>query len=118
MKAWEEDGYWYVHVSGGQIGDRNIEPEDVGPLVEPPRLLMEWTQSESDRRGSGGTTFKRLESGWYIFTVRHYRWSSASGDERVEFEIVMRDPTVDEFLNPDPPPWVEADRYQDGWLLL
>lgn len=119
MKAWEEDGYWYLHVSGGRVGDTFIEPEDVGPLVEPPRLLMEWTELESSAHGDGSTKFTRLAAGWLTFTVRYHRWQPADpAQPLIEFEVVMRYPTEDEFVNPEPPDWVHPDRWEDGWLIL
>jgi hypothetical protein len=117
--AADDDGYWFATTAGGRVGSHCVEPESVGPLVEPPRLWRRWVQPEADARGLGSTEFTQWQAGWHTFTVRHYRWRADDGSQVVDYEIVMRDPAADEFLNPEPPEGAPTERWSaDGKRLL
>jgi hypothetical protein len=115
----DDDGLWNVEAAGGRLGDRVIAPDTIGPLVEAPRLLLRWVEAEADAHGAGSTEYLQLQAGWIVFTIRRYRWQADAGGPIIDYETVMRDAARDEFVNPEPPPWVEPERWsRDGWRIL
>lgn len=118
MKASEVDGAWYVDTAGGHIGDVVIEPECVGPLLEPPHIILRWSEPHADAHGTGFTTFLRCEAAWVHFTIRSYRYCLDRGKVTVEFETVMRDGEGN-LVNPEPPETVPSETWtREGWLVL
>jgi hypothetical protein len=113
----EEDGYWLIETAGGQLLGRAVEPDTIGPLIEPPRLVLRWVVPESDERGRGQTEFLRLEAGWVTFTVRVVHWQPLAAGPGIAYEAPLRDPASGEFVNPDPPAGVWGEVWTRGGRL-